>query len=648
MNGYAGSILVCDLSCRCTTHLHTLDYARHLLGGRGLAAGLYWQLALPESSALSPANPLIMATGPLAGFSGLAGSRWQICAKSPSITPESFSYSNLGGSWGTYLKFAGFDALVVTGMAQNPTYLFIHDGVCEFRDASYLWGMGAAQVRESLKAELGRDVRVLATGPAGENLVSFASILADDDASGSSGFGAVMGAKKLKAVAVSGTNRPEPDDPVKLHELTRFLRDLKKREPQENVLAPQGMKVRRQACLGCTAGCLRSMLERANGQRGKYLCTSGFFYEYPAYDYYHKLNEVPFLATRLCDDYGLDANAIDAIIKWLSRCYQRGIISERESGIPLSQLGSLDFIKALARKITMREDFGAVLAKGVLKAAESLGPDAEDLVPDLICRDGTGVAYCPRMYLTNALIFALEPRQSFPMSGEVGRTVIRWLDGIHDRKNLKVSVDDRGLSPRMLSGNPVSDDEMAFIARHFWGSEAAADFSDYRGKAMAVKMIQDRHSVKESAIMCHCSWRTTQIELFRPEIIAEVLSAVTGDKYEEDSIYRLGERIFNLQRATHVRERKCGRESDTLPEAWYRVPLQESYLNPDLLAPGPEGRPITRKGSVLDRGQIEFMKDEYYRLRGWDIATGLQTASKLKELGLDDVANWLTELNLTR
>ena len=113
MNGYAGSILVCDLSCRCTTHLHTLDYARHFLGGRGLAARLYWQLALPDSSALSPANPLIMATGPLAGFSGLAGSRWQICAKSPSITPEPFSYSNFGGSWGTYLKFAGFDALVV-------------------------------------------------------------------------------------------------------------------------------------------------------------------------------------------------------------------------------------------------------------------------------------------------------------------------------------------------------------------------------------------------------------------------------------------------------------------------------------------------------------------------------------------------------
>ena len=148
--------------------------------------------------------------------------------------------------------------------------------------------------------------------------------------------------------------------------------------------------------------------------------------------------------------------------------------------------------------------------------------------------------------------------------------------------------------------------------------------------------------------MCHFSWHTTQIELFRPGIIAEVLSAVTGEKYEEDSIHYLGERIFNLQRAIHVRERKSGREGDTLPEAWYRVPLRESFLNPDLVAPGPGGRPITRKGSVLDRGEVEFMKDEYYRLRGWDMATGLQTASKLRELGLDDVANQLAKLNLTR
>ena len=104
MHGYAGSILVCDLSRRETTHIPTSDYARTFLGGRGLAARLYWQQAVPSTTALDPANPFIIATGPLAGFTGLSGSRWQICAKSPSVTPQSFNYSNLGGSWGRILS----------------------------------------------------------------------------------------------------------------------------------------------------------------------------------------------------------------------------------------------------------------------------------------------------------------------------------------------------------------------------------------------------------------------------------------------------------------------------------------------------------------------------------------------------------------
>ena len=110
----------------------------------------------------------------------------------------------------------------------------------------------------------------------------------------------------------------------------------------------------------------------------------------------------------------------------------------------------------------------------------------------------------------------------------------------------------------------------------------------------------------------------------------------------------LGERIFNLQRAIQVRERQCGREGDILPDFWHTTPLQESFLNPNLLAPGPYGQPITRKGSTLDRNQFELMKDEYYSLRGWDVATGLQTESNLTRQGLSDVANELKRLNLVR
>lgn len=631
MYGYAGSILVCDLSRRETTHIPTSDYARTFLGGRGLAARLYWQQAVPGTAALDPANPFIIVTGPLAGFTGLSGSRWQICAKSPSVTPQSFSYSNLGGSWGTHLKFAGLDALVIKGMAEKPSYLFLHNGVCEFRDASHLWGRGAAQVIESLKAELGQNVRVLTMGPAGENLVSFASVLADNDSSGSSGFGAVMGSKKLKAVVVLGTNRPEPADPIKLRQLTDFIREMKRSRPPPTPSPPKDMKVKRQACFGCVAGCERSVIKTASGKRGKYLCSSGIFYEPLVRRYYGELNEVSFLATRLCDDYGLDTSAIEAMILWLSRCYEAGILTDQNSGLPLSKCGSLEFIEELVRKVALRESFGDMLAQGTLKAAQHLGSGAEKMCGDYVFRDGTGSGCCPRMYITNALFFALEPRQNLPQTGEVGETVWGWLDWLNGVKNPEVSSDD-----------------MRFIARHFWGSEAAADFSSYRGKALAAKMIQDRHYVKESAILCSFSWHISAIEIFKPEIVAEVLSAVTGDRYNENSIYQLGERIFNLQRAIHIRERQCGREGDTLPEFWYTTPLKESFMNLKLLAPGPDGQPITREGSVVDRGQFELMKDEYYRLRGWDVITGLQTESKLTELGLVDVARELRRVNLTR
>ena len=135
MHGYAGSILHCDLSKLTYANISITNYTEAFLGGRGLASRLYWELAAPEKGALDAENPIIIATGPLAGFGGLAGSRWTICSKSPAITPQTYSYSNFGGSWGAYLKFAGLDALIISGVADKPMYLFIHDGTCEFRDA---------------------------------------------------------------------------------------------------------------------------------------------------------------------------------------------------------------------------------------------------------------------------------------------------------------------------------------------------------------------------------------------------------------------------------------------------------------------------------------------------------------------------------
>jgi aldehyde:ferredoxin oxidoreductase len=627
MNGYAGSILQCNLSQLTTTKIPTSNYADAFLGGRGLASRLYWEQAAPEKEAFDPANPLIITTGPLAGFSGLAGSRWAICSKSPSVSPQTYNYSNFGGSWGAHLKFAGLDALVIKETADKPMYLFLHDGICEFKDALHLWGKGAARTREIIKEELGQDVRVLSTGPAGENMVSFAIILAEDDACGAAGFGAVMGSKKLKAIAVQGTKGPEPADPARLKTLATFLRKIKKKQPFQIPSLPPGAKVNKQVCFGCIAGCDRYSIKSADGRRGKYMCASGPFYEDFAGRYYGELNEVPFIANRMCDDYGLDTNVVSVILGWLSRCHQNGLLSDKQTGLPFAKLGSLEFINDLLRKITFREGFGSILAEGPIRAARNLGSSAEDLLGDHIARDGSDAFYLPRMYIANSLLFALEPRQPYSMTSEIGGTVLRWLG---------------------TKKPQIGSEDVTFIAEHFWGSRFAADFTTYRGKALAAKMVQDRLSVKDSAILCHFSWHPGDIELFRTEIISEILLAVTGLHYDKSRFSRLGERISNMQRAAIVRDRSCGRAGDVLPEFCFTAPVNDAFLNPDLLVPDSDRQPVTRKDSVLGREQFELMKDEYYLLRGWDVDSGLQKESTLCELGLEDVALELRKGNLVR
>ena len=154
--GYTGKILRVDLSSGSTTDASTMDYVDRFLGGRGLAAKIYWDEAPPEVSPFHPENRLIFATGPLAGLSGVHGSRWQVYAKSPATTPEHFCYSNLGGTWGANLKFAGYDALVVQGKSDRPIYLFIQDGVSDEDCRDLLHGSSLAFSLKSNQSHLSR------------------------------------------------------------------------------------------------------------------------------------------------------------------------------------------------------------------------------------------------------------------------------------------------------------------------------------------------------------------------------------------------------------------------------------------------------------------------------------------------------------
>ena len=142
------------------------------------------------------------------------------------------------------------------------------------------------------------------------------------------------------------------------------------------------------------------------------------------------------------------------------------------------------------------------------------------------------------------------------------------------------------------------------------------------------------------------AFRTFSRHLGDPGIESRIFSAVTGRDVDEVGQCEIGERVFNLQRAIHAREGHSGRESDVLPGAFYSQPLQAEYFNPGCLVPGKDGEPVSRQGQVVDRDEFERMKDEYYGLRGWDIARGVQKRSKLEELGLAFVADNLAKSGL--
>ena len=625
--GYAGKILRVDLSTGAVRTDPTEDYAERFLGGRGLAACIYWDEVKPKIDAFEEENQLIFVTGPVCGFKGFAGSRWQICGKSP--LGNQFSYCNLGGSWGVQLKFAGYDGLVIQGKAHKMIYLYIDDDTVELRDAGSLKGKGAIETREIIKGDLGRSARVVAIGPAGENRVRFATLLADADSCGSGGFGAVMGSKNLKAVVVKGNGRVEAAYPDKVGELKDLLHRLKKGNiiMDTPIAPPERMK--KSICYGCIKGCWRANYTADDGQKGKYMCQSGYFYIYDARKYDKDSADVPFKANKFCDDYGIDSRVVDTMIRWLKACFDKGILTDERSGLLLSKIGSLEFVEGLIRKISLREDFGDVLAEGTLRASEYIGNGSDRLIADSMVKNGELDVYGPRLYITTGLFYAMEPRAPIQHLHEISMPLILW-----------------GLCSKGIPDIHMTSDVLRRIAKRFWGSEMAADFSTYEGKALAAAIIQDRQYSYESMILCNLTWPMVHNpgvgdHVGDPTLENQICRAITGMDVDKSGLYRIGERVFNLQRAILIREGHGGREDDAIEEYNYTVPLKGDFANRDCIVPGQNGEKITRKGMVVDRDEFETLRNEYYTIRGWDVATGLQTKGKLKELDLGDVAERL-------
>jgi aldehyde:ferredoxin oxidoreductase len=638
--GYAGKILRVDLSSGNITHVPTMDYADRFLGGRGIAAKIYWDEVSPEVKAFDAENRLIFITGPLAGVSpGVSGIRWLVCGKSPISIPEQFSYSNFGGSWGTELKFAGYDGIVVHGKSEKPVYIFIQDGTVEIRDASELWGKSTVEVKRTLKEELGNQTRVVTTGPAGDNMAVLAIMLADNDSCGTSGFGAVMGSKNLKAITVRGSGKVAVADPEKLRELNKYALELL---PEASQRSSGGSgpailgKGKLDICRGCgLGGCRHTVFEGKNGKKGRLACMQSTFYATRAQRYYgnkeEDWGEVAFQAAMLTNEYGIDCNALQPMVMWLSRCRQAGILTDESTGIPLSKMGSMEFIETFLHKMSFREGFGDILAEGVIKAAALVGNGADKLITDYILKGGQHISYNPRFYISTGILYAMEPRQPIQQLHEMSLLLGAWVRWVNKDE-----------------GAYVSTEVYRAIAKRFFGSELAVDFSTYEGKALAATMIQDREYAKESMILCDRLWPIKSIKdsddhVGDPSLESKVLSAVTGEEVDEEGLYRIGERVVNMQRAILVRE---ARGSDVLPESHFTLPLRNVLGDPDAIAPGKDGEIFIKKDAILDRERFAEVTREFYQLRGWDEATGLQTKAKLEELELGDIAEGLMQRGL--
>ena len=634
--GWCGKILNVDLSNMRVSELDTMDYADRFLGGRGIATKIYWEEVGPDVDAFDPENRLILMSGPLGATGTQGASRFEVVGKSPMLMPEGFCYGNLGGFFGPYLKRAGYDGVVISGRSEKPVYLWIHDGKAQMLDASFLWGKGVYAVRDILKETHGKNVRFVTTGVAGENMCRSANLMTDNEGSATGGFGAVMGSKNLKAVAVLGTGRPAVANPEELKRLNKLAVQLNKRDP---LMAPypeeQVRRTGKSSCYQCGLDCkYRNSFRTVSGKDVVRKCQSMFVYFPWVMGRPGESAETAVDATGICNDLSICTMEMYNIVQWLDACYKAGYLTDKETGLEIAKLGTRPFFENLANMIARREGFGDILAAGLLRAGEKLGSEARAHFANEVSGVGDGANYSAREYLMNGLLYALEPRQPIAMLHEIS-----WLTGLWV------------MHQSNPESSPVTSAVFRAVAAKFWGNEKAWDLNTHAGKAEAAAKIIDRTYAKDSLLLCDSAWpimvsKNTPDHVGDATLESRILSAVTGMETDEAGLHQYGERIFNLQRGVLLREGRRPKTDDVLKEFNFTDPVETVFMNPDVIVPGPGEEVVSRKGKTLDRDVFETMRKEFYNLRGWDAESGLQKAETLEGLGLSDLVQDLKKIDM--
>jgi len=629
--GWAGSVLNIDLTAG-KVEKEALDpnFARKYLGASGFNSAKLFELVKPEVDALSPENVLMFGVGTLSGTLAPGGARLTVTTKSP--LTDIFGDSNMGGFFSTELKFAGYDQIVISGKADHPVYLWIDDDKVEIMDASHLWGKLIWDSAQMIAEEIGDpSIQVVCIGPAGENLVRFANIMCPTRkvaAAGRTGMGAVMGSKNLKAIAVRGSKdiaiaRPEEflqtcmqtrqtvidSFPIykTLHEygapgFMDFFANagmLPVKNLQSNVFpnweALSGRTFKRdyyrsmRACAACHIACGPYSSVKSGEFAGVYgggpeyaLTELGFMWDIDNPAAILKMDE-------LFNQYGIDHVSAGFLIAWAMDCYEKGILTRKDfEGTPLS-FGDYKAVIEMIPKIAHREGFGNILAEGEKRAPKLVGSGSEEYMYHVkglspIVDDG-------RAHKGLGLEYLVSTRGACNQKGALSRT-----------------------------GHLLRDTDIGrkFINRKIGGELGMPGLRSPEGWGTIVKWCEDMMQAITAMGICDRTGGSIQL-------LVKALSSATGTDFTEEELLEIGERTYNIQKAFNSRQ-GLTRKDDDFSTARYYEPIKDGPC----------------KGSVLER---DLTLDDYYKTRGWDVETGLQTRQKLIELGLEHIADELEKVN---
>jgi len=687
MDGYYGKSLKVDLS-RGTTEIFepAPELYRKYLGGSGLAAKLFFDMEAWKEDPLGPGNPLFIMHGPLSGTTLPGCSRLEVCARSP--LTGIWGESSMGGQVSPQLRGAGYDGIIITGASDKPVYLWVSDKEVEIRDASQLWGKDTFETEELLRGEVGdKRVQVMSIGQAGENLVKYAAIVNDRGSlAGRTGMGAVMGSKKLKAVAVRGGAKTTIADEKSYKEVrTRALDAIKVSVTGEafhaygsNVHMEYGMAIsdvptknwreavwergvealsgitvaekiltKTHACWGCPIACKRIVRIDA----GPFAMKEGPGLEYEGAAALGTLQRCDNLdavskANELTDRYGMDCISAGSIIAYATEAFQEGLITTKDTGGLELSWGNPETLVRLIEMIAHREGFGDELAEGVRALSDKYG--GKEFA--IHVKGLEAPMHDPRALWAMALTYATGVRGACHvnddnLNAELGNVSFRDV-GVKDTKAQR-----------------------------------------REGKAAQTVAAQAYGMIAGSAVICLYAWWSMD----GIKIVRDMINAVTGFGYSTDELMELGNRIWYLKRGI---DNICGvtREDDTLPErilmphiegvtsnlsrvvypimsamtrhktsnqrvADVMKKLTDKVLLPNIfkmlmimgkLMPwlgGTDRRMIGAEIEEIRRRIVDFdyMINEFYRLRDLD-DRGFPMRARLEKLGLADVADALEKV----